>query len=107
MKRGRKKKVIVPETLEQYIEERSRKSPKFRKAYEAQVSKLNIAHQIMLLRKQMKISQAQLARRMGTTQQTVSRLEDPKNAQITVSTLSRAAIALRARLSVDFIPERR
>ena len=106
MKRGRKKKIIIPESVAQHVEEEFKKNLEFRKAYSEEVTRLRIAYKVVLLRKERHLSQAELARRMGTTQQTISRLEDPQNKEITVATLSKVALALRARLSVDFIPQK-
>lgn len=105
MRHGKRGKVIVPETIGQHIEEEFQKSSEFRKAYADEVAKLNISHKIMMLRKQRHLSQVQLAKRMNTSQQTVSRLENPRNERVTLTTLSRVAAALKARLNIDFIPQ--
>lgn len=105
MRRKRKKKIIIPESLSQHIEEEFKKSEEFRKAYITEMARLQIAYKITQLRKTRHLTQAQLAKRMKTTQQTISRLEDPRNAEITLSTLSRLAVALKARLSIDLIPK--
>ena len=68
--------------------------------------KLQLAYKIMQLRKNRHLSQIQLAKKMNTTQQTISRLENPQNTEITLSTLSKVAVALRAHLSIDLIPRR-
>ncbi|UCB57694.1 MAG: XRE family transcriptional regulator [Candidatus Omnitrophota bacterium] len=105
MKSPKKKRTIIPESIDQHIEEEFKKSPEFRKAYMDESMRLQLAYKIMQLRKSRHLSQAQLAKRMHTTQQTVSRLEDPQNVEITLSTLSKLAVALRARLSVDLVPQ--
>lgn len=105
MKKRRKKKTIIPESIDQYIEEEFKKSTDFRKAYVNEMARLQIAYKITQLRKARHLTQAQLAKRMKTTQQTVSRLEDPTNIEITLSTLSKLAVALKARLNIDLIPK--
>ena len=105
MKPPKKKRVVVPESIEQHIEEEFKKNPEFRKAYMDESMRLQLAYKIMQLRKTRHLSQAQLAKRMHTTQQTISRLEDPQNIEVTLSTLSKLAVALRAHLSVDLIPQ--
>jgi DNA-binding transcriptional regulator YiaG len=105
MKPPQKKKAIVPESIDHHIEEEFKKNPEFRKAYMDESMRLQLAYKIMQLRKSRHLSQAQLAKRMHTTQQTVSRLEDPQNIEITLSTLSKLAVALKARLSVDLVPQ--
>ena len=104
-KSEKKKKVIIPESVSQHIEELYKKSPEFRKAYDEEVMMLKIAYKIAQLRKERHITQFELARRIGTTQQTVSRLEDSTNTRITVSTLTRLASALHAKLNIDLIPQ--
>lgn len=104
MKRKKNKRIIVPESLSKHIEEEFKKSEEFRKAYITEMARLQIAYKIIQLRKARHLTQAQLAKRMKTTQQTISRLEDPKNAEITLSTLSKLAVALEARLSIDLVP---
>ena len=105
MKKKNMKKAVVPETIEQYIESRSEKSPEFKKAYVAEITRLNIAYKIMQLRKARHLSQARLAKKIHTSKQMISRLEDSKNTELTISTLSNLAVALKARLAVDFIPQ--
>lgn len=105
MKRNtRKEKIVIPESISQHIEEEFKRSRDFRRAYMAEITKLSVAYKIAMLRRTRHLTQAQLARRMRTTQQTVSRLEDSTNREITISTLSKAAIALKAKLNIDFIP---
>lgn len=101
----RKNKKTVLETIGQHIEERSKRNTEFRKAYLEELTSLNLAYKITQLRKARHLTQKQLAKRMKTSQQTISRLEDPQNAEVTLTTLSKLAVALRARLSVDIIPQ--
>lgn len=104
-KNGRKQKIIIPESISQHIEDEYRRSPEFRKAYDEEVLKLKIAYKIVQLRKMRHLSQKELANKIGTSQQNVSRLEDSTNAQITIHTLTRVAKALKARLMVDLVPQ--
>jgi DNA-binding transcriptional regulator YiaG len=97
-------KIRVPKSVTQHIEEEYRKSPEFRKAYDEEVAKLRIAHQIEKLRKKRGLTQSELARKLKTTQQTVSRFEDTQNLQFSVRTLTRIAAALRSRLCIHFVP---
>ena len=105
MKKTRRKKAIVPEAVSEHVKSEFRKSDDFRKAYLEEMLKLEIAYKIMRLRKERHLSQAQLAQKMKTTQQTISRLEDPENTEISVSTLSKLATALKARLTIDLLPK--
>jgi len=99
------KKIITPESVSQDIEEQYKKSSEFRKYYDEEVLLLKLAYKIASLRKQRHITQRELAKRMGTTQQTVSRFEDSKNSRLTVHTLTRIAQALNAKVSIDIVPE--
>ena len=101
---GKEKKTIVPKTVSQHIEEEFRKSPQFRRAYDEEVARLQIGYKISRLRQMRHLSQAELARKVKTTQQTISRLEDLRNGAVNLKTLARIAAVLRARLSIDFIP---
>jgi len=98
-------KPITLKSASQHVEELYRKNPEFRKAYDEEMLTLNIAYKIAQLRKHLRITQFELARRIGTTQQTVSRLEDSKNTRLTIHTLIRLAKALHARLNIDLIPQ--
>lgn len=105
MKKRKRNKAALPETIERYIEERGKKNPEFRKAYLDEITRLNIAYKIMQLRKARHLSQAELAKKIHTSQQTISRLEDHRNTEITVATLSKLAVALKAKLTIDLIPQ--
>lgn len=98
------KDAIIPKIVIQHIEEEFRKSPEFRKAYSKEILRLQIGYKITQLRKMRHMSQGQLAKRLHTTQQTISRLESPKNGSFSVNTLIRIADVLKARVIVDFIP---
>ena len=60
------------------------------------------ALQIRRARKRAGLSQVELAKRMGVTQQQVQRLEDPQHSNPTVRTLKSIASALRAPLRIRF-----
>lgn len=60
------------------------------------------ALQIRMARKRAGITQVELARRMGVTQQQVQRLEDPDRSNPTVSTLRAIADALGAEVRIRF-----
>lgn len=105
MKKRKRKKAVVPESIEEYIESRSKRSPEFKKTYMTEITRLNIAYKVVQLRKARHLSQAKLAKKMHTSQQMISRLEDSKNTELTITTLSKLAVALKARLAVDFVPQ--
>jgi len=104
-KRITKTNIIKPESVSEHIEEEYKKSKDFRKAYDEEVIMLSIAYKIAQLRKLRHITQGELAKKIGTTQQTISRLEDSKNTQVTLHTLARVALALKAKLMIELTPQ--
>ena len=78
-----------------------RESPRFKKIYNEELNRLNLAHRIAALREKCGLSQAELARRVGTTQAGISRLENPNYRNYSLKTLEKVAIALGARLKVE------
>jgi transcriptional regulator with XRE-family HTH domain len=59
------------------------------------------------LRKQAGVSQAELARRVGTTQSVISRLEDADYGGHSLALLQRIAAALERRVEIRFVARRR
>ena len=59
---------------EPYFQEQM-KDPEFRRAYDALEPEFDIIHQIIDLRIKRKMSQAQLAEKMGTQQPSIARME--------------------------------
>ncbi|NQT01637.1 MAG: XRE family transcriptional regulator [Planctomycetes bacterium] len=68
--------------------------------------KLDIAGQIYNLRTQAGLSQAQLAKLVGTTQSVISRLEDADYSGHSFNMLRRIASALHCRVEVRLVPEK-
>jgi transcriptional regulator with XRE-family HTH domain len=64
----------------------------------------DVALQIAALRKDAHVSQKELARRLGTSQQQVSRLESPAYEGHSLSMLRRVAKVLHAELRIAFDP---
>lgn len=79
------------------------KNPEFKKAFEEEEIYASLAIQIAKIRQKKKITQAELAKRLHTTQQTVSRLEDIHNQSYSLRTLVELARALNKRLEVEFV----
>jgi ribosome-binding protein aMBF1 (putative translation factor) len=78
------------------------KNPEFRKYYNEYGKQLEIAYQILQLRKKQGISQAELAEKIGTTQSNVARMEAGQQ-NFTTDTLQRIASALKRDLKVEFV----
>jgi ribosome-binding protein aMBF1 (putative translation factor) len=77
------------------------KTPARRRRFARESAHARLAIRIAQLREQKGLSQADLARRLHTTQQAVSDIETLKRANVTVLTLERLAEALGTRLFLD------
>ena len=77
------------------------KNPVFKKHYDEYGKQLEIAYQILQLRKKKKISQAQLAKKIGTKQSNVARIESGQQ-NLSVDTLDKIAGALGYELKIGF-----
>jgi len=79
--------------------------PRRLKSLEEEREKLRIAGQIYNLRTQAGLSQAQLAKLVGTTQSVISRLEDADYDSHSLNMLRRIARALHCKVEVRLVPE--
>ena len=79
------------------------KEPKYRKAYEALEEEFVLASAVMDVRNRAGLTQEQLARKMGTTQPVVARLESGRT-RPSMRTLERLAQATGSRLLISFEP---
>ncbi len=79
------------------------KDPAYRKEYEALEEEFALAAAVAKARLRSGLSQAQLARRMKTTQSTIARLESGRG-QPSTRTLDRFAKATGHRLKISFVP---
>ena len=87
-----------------YLEEQLKDkdfAARFKKAGEA----WDIAIQLAALRKEIGLSQKELAKKAGTTQQQISRLESPSYEGHSLSALRKIAKALGATVHIEIIPE--
>jgi DNA-binding XRE family transcriptional regulator len=78
------------------------KNPSFRKRFQQSRLAAELAHRIVQLRRRLGLTQSGLARRMGTKQQTISRLEGGDYQGFTLKTLLKIAEATKTHLIVDF-----
>jgi ribosome-binding protein aMBF1 (putative translation factor) len=81
--------------------------PKRHAAIAREELNLDIAQQLYDLRTAARLTQRELARRVGTTAPVISRLEDAGYAGHSLSMLRRIAEALGFRIQVRFLPARR
>jgi ribosome-binding protein aMBF1 (putative translation factor) len=81
---------------------RKLQNPEFRAAYDAEDKRIELVLQIIKLRQQRGMTQADLAKAIGTRQANVSRLER-FDANLTLGTLEKVAQALGANLQIDLV----
>ncbi len=79
------------------------KEPTYRKAYEALEEEFVLASAVMDVRNRAGLTQQQLARKMGTTQPVVARLESGRS-RPSMRTLEKLADATGSRLLISFAP---
>ena len=82
------------------------KDPAFAARFEQAGEAWDVSIQLAALRQQAGLSQKELARRLKTSQQHISRLESPGYEGHSLANLRRVASVLNARLRVSFEPER-
>lgn len=97
------KRIYPPSVpIEPFFAERM-KNPEFRREYEALEPEFEIIRQIIDLRIKRKMSQAQLARKIGTKQPSIARMERRGKTR-DLDYLRRVANALGATLEVRLVP---
>jgi ribosome-binding protein aMBF1 (putative translation factor) len=79
------------------------KEPKYRKAYEALEDEFAVAKAVIAARNRAGLTQTELARKMGTTQPVVARMEGGR-IQPSLRTLQRLAQATGSKLMIRFEP---
>jgi len=89
------------------VEELTGKSREMARLVEQEQANLDIARKIYELRTKAKLSQAELARKVGTTQSVISRLEDADYDGHSLEMLRRIASALEKRVEIRFLPSRK
>lgn len=96
-----KKRVKAGTTLDEWLAEEM-KDPEFRQYYEDAAIEMKVAIAITKAREAAKVTQGELARRIKSKQQTVSRIE-LGGQNLTLVTLDRIARALKGRLEVRIV----
>ena len=80
--------------------------PERQATYEESVSSARVAMQLYELRRRARLTQAQLAGKVGTSVSAVSRLEDADYEGHSLAMLRRIAAALGQEVEVRFVPKR-
>ena len=90
----------------QILDQMFENDPKSQRAVEEEMAKREIGTEIYQLRQKAGVSQAELARRIGSTQSVISRLEDADYAGHSLAMLNRIAKALDHRVEIRFLKRR-
>ena len=96
-----RKRVKRGTTLNEYLASEM-KDPEFRQLYADAEIELKVAFEITKAREAAKVTQGELARRIKSKQQTVSRIE-LGGQNLTLVTLDRIARALKSRLEIRIV----
>ena len=87
------------------LKERWIRDPEFREEYGEADAEYAIIETLIRARNEAKLSQAELAKRIGTTQSAIARLESGSISP-SLSTLRRYAAATGTRLHMELVPDR-
>ena len=79
------------------------KDPEFKAHYQEERKALKLAMKIAKLREKKGLSQQQMAKLMGTSQQAVSRIESGEYEGFTLKTLEKIAEATGMRVKIEFV----
>ena len=79
------------------------KDPEFKRHYDEERQALKLAMKIVALREQKGLSQQELAKLMGTSQQAISRIESGEYEGFTLKTLEKVAEATGMKVKIDFV----
>ena len=78
------------------------KNPKFKRLYEFECAKVALAQRIAELREDKHMNQAELAKKLGVSQQFISQIETGQESNLTMGTLLRLATTLGRALKISF-----
>jgi DNA-binding XRE family transcriptional regulator len=79
------------------------KDPEFKTHYQEERQALKLAMKISKLREKKGLSQQQLAKLMGTSQQAISRIESGEYEGFTLKTLEKIAEATGTKVKIEFV----
>ena len=78
------------------------RNPEIKKHYDEYGKQLEIAYQVLQLRKKQKMSQAKLAKKIGTKQSNIARMESGQQ-NFTTETLQKIAVVFKRTLRIEFV----
>ena len=82
------------------VEQRARRSPTYRKTFERTLRQIDLALLVREMREEAGLTQVELARKVGTTQSVIARLEDAEYTGHSLSMLERIAGACGVNLKL-------
>lgn len=82
------------------VENRARQSPTYLKTFERTLHQIDLALLVREMREDAALTQAQLAKRVGTTQSVIARLEDAEYSGHSLNMLERVATACGVALTL-------
>lgn len=94
-------KKIKLEKIDVHLQEEL-KNEKFRKIYELERVKVSLAQKIAELREEKHLKQAELAKKLGVSQQFISQIETGRERNLTLDTLLRLANTLGRGIRISF-----
>lgn len=89
------------ENIDTFIKEKL-KDENFRKLYELERAKVTMAQRIAELREEKHLCQADLAKRLGVSQQFISQIETGESKNLTLETMFKIARSLGRGLTISF-----
>ena len=87
------------------LKDRWLKDPKVQKEYDALKAEFQLAEELIKARTKAKVTQAELAKRIGTKSTAISRLESPNYGKASISMLKKVAQALGCELQIRLVPK--
>ena len=84
----------------QFVEERSRRSPRYRSVFQRTLHQIDLALLVREMREEARLTQAELAKHIGTTQSVIARLEDAEYKGHSLTMLERIAAACGVNLKL-------
>ncbi len=101
----KKKNPHIGSSLDDWIAEETARDPDFERGVEEEYTRIRLARELRALRERKHLTQAQLAKKVGTLQPAIARIESGGMTP-SLDVLKKVARALGARLEVHFVPSR-
>lgn len=89
------------ENIEKHLKEEL-KNKAFKKAYEMECVKVALAQKIAELREDEELTQVDLAKRLGVSQQFISQIETAEERNLTIETLIKIATSMGRGINISF-----